>query len=46
MSWNVSPQDEALPLLVNRLDSTESIIPYDYYQYVLWQSLPAGHVSS
>lgn len=25
-------QDELLPLLVNRLDSTESIIPYDYYQ--------------
>ena len=25
-------QDELLPLLVNRLDSTESILPYDYYQ--------------
>eukprot|EP00036_Acanthoecidae_sp_10tr_P016848 CAMPEP_0206308858 /NCGR_PEP_ID=MMETSP0106_2-20121207/12079_1 /ASSEMBLY_ACC=CAM_ASM_000206 /TAXON_ID=81532 /ORGANISM="Acanthoeca-like sp., Strain 10tr" /LENGTH=732 /DNA_ID=CAMNT_0053739917 /DNA_START=132 /DNA_END=2325 /DNA_ORIENTATION=+ len=26
-------KDELLPLLVNRLDSTESIIPYDYYHF-------------
>jgi len=25
-------QEEVLPLLVNRLDSTESIVPFDYYQ--------------
>jgi len=26
-------KDELLPLLVNRLDSTESIIPFDYYHF-------------
>lgn len=27
----LSGQDESLALLVNRLDSSESIAPYDYY---------------
>lgn len=26
-------REEVLPLLVNRLDSTESIVPYDYYHF-------------